>query len=362
MLQQIPQRVWYQGHWLGVGLAPLGWLYCGVAQLRRWLYQRGWLASYAVAAPVIVVGNLSVGGTGKTPLVLWLAGHLAARGHRPGIVLRGYGRRPEPRSRGTGAASWRPAQAQPRRVPRDADPLLFGDEAVLLSQRAGCPVMVGVDRVAAARALIETCDCDLVITDDGLQHYRLRRQLEILVVDAARGFGNRRCLPAGPLREPVSRRDSVDLCIETGDGNRQLAGNCGADSRGVAGAGAARVHRLHLEPGEAVNLLQPSRRRSLRDFVGEPVTAVAGIGHPARFFAMLQTFGLSILPRPYPDHHPFCAADARDWPEGSVLMTEKDAVKCRAFAGPNHWFLPVSAVPDAGFVAALEASLERRVL
>ncbi|MFP4278667.1 MAG: tetraacyldisaccharide 4'-kinase [Halochromatium sp.] len=355
-LQRLPEQVWYQGHWLGILLAPLGGLYCAIARLRRWAYARGWLASHAVSVPVIVVGNLTVGGTGKTPLVLWLAEHLRARGHRPGILLRGYRARRGAGTRDAGRQRWgeatpdagarrtqdagrRQRAEQPRRVPVDADPHRYGDEAVLLAQRTRCPVMVGRDRVAAARALVEECGCDWVVSDDGLQHHRLRRRFEILVVDGRRGFGNGRCLPAGPLREPVSRRQDVDLVIHNG--------HSGAD--GFA---------MQLQPGPAVNLRDPTRQRALAGFAGRPVTTVAGIGHPQRFFAMLRQYGLDIEPRPYPDHHRFTAADLQDWPPGPVLMTEKDAVKCRAFAGSEHWSVPVTAVPEAAFVEALEAALQ----
>lgn len=375
VLQRLPERVWYQGHWLGHWFTPLGWLYCGIARLRRWLYQHGWLASYSAPVPVIMVGNLSVGGTGKTPLVLWLAGYLAKRGNRPGIALRGYGRRPFDKNaptavdavaRGGRGASHSAAvgriddvdternpQAtelvleQPRQVPPDGEASQFGDEAVLLAQRAGCPVIVGRDRVAAANQLAEHCGCDLVITDDGLQHYRLRRQVEILVVDGERGFGNCRCLPAGPLREPVGRSRWVDLMIENGriDNHDAMP-----DS-----------YRMQLEPADAVSLVDPSLRRPLADFAGKAVTAVAGIGNPQRFFAMLRGFGLSVVPHPYPDHHRYDADDLRSWPEGPILMTEKDAVKCRAFADSAHWYVPVTAIPESRFIDALDAALDRHL-
>ena len=359
-LARLPEQVWYQGHWLGTLLAPLGGLYCAIARLRRWAYARGWLASHAVSVPVIVVGNLTVGGTGKTPLVLWLAEHLIARGERPGIVLRGYGAPGGERgsARGSGQEyGQRDAQGsktarggktarRPRRVTDDADPSEFGDEAVLLAQRARCPVVVGRDRVAAARVLVEEFGCNRVLSDDGLQHERLRRQLEILVVDGLRGFGNGRCLPAGPLREPIARRHEVDLVI----------GNGGPGADGIANTDG---FQMQLEPGAAVNLRDPACQRTLASWVGQPVTAVAGIGHPQRFFALLRGFGLEIEPRPYPDHHRFSAADLEHWPKGPVLMTEKDAVKCRAFAGPDQWFVPVTAVPGAAFVDALDAALDR---
>jgi tetraacyldisaccharide 4'-kinase len=359
-LARLSEQVWYQGHWLGTLLAPLGGLYCAIARLRRWAYARGWLASHALSVPVIVVGNLTVGGTGKTPLVLWLAEHLITRGERPGIVLRGYGGRGDARGRARGSVQESgqkdeqsgQAARRPQRVTDAADPSEFGDEAVLLAQRARCPVVVGRDRVAAARVLVEEFGCNRVLSDDGLQHERLRRQLEILVVDGLRGFGNGRCLPAGPLREPMARRHEVDLVISNG--------GPGADGITNADGGAnTDGFQMQLEPGAAVNLRDPAYQRALASWLGQPVTAVAGIGHPQRFFALLRRFGLEIEPRPYPDHHRFSAADLEHWPKGSVLMTEKDAVKCRAFAGPDQWFVPVTAVPGAAFVEALDAVLDR---
>jgi tetraacyldisaccharide 4'-kinase len=320
---RVSEAVWYQNHWLGLGLAPLGWLYCGIALLRRWGYRREWLGSFAAPVPVIVVGNLTVGGTGKTPLVVWLAARLAEAGRRPGVALRGYG---------GGAA------ASPCRVSLDSNPSDIGDEAVLLAQRTNCAVVVGRDRVAAARALAGEQGCDLVITDDGLQHYRLRRQLEIMVVDGVREFGNRRCLPAGPLREPTSRLDSVDLVITNG-GDRALG------------------YRMRVVPGAAVSLVDPARQRPLSAFVGNPVAAVAGIGHPQRFFSMLRELGLTVTEWPYPDHHAFTEKDLASWPPGPVLMTEKDAVKCRRFARGEHWYVPISAMPEQGFIDALDRAL-----
>ncbi|WP_416274497.1 tetraacyldisaccharide 4'-kinase [Lamprobacter sp.] len=348
-MRRLPERVWYQGHWLGLWLAPLGGLYCGFAQLRRWLYQRGWLASYSAPVPVIVVGNLSVGGTGKTPLVLWLARYLAERGYRPGIALRGYGRQ-------------RTSRELPQQVPTDGEASRFGDEPVLLARRAGCPVMVGRDRVAAARQLAEHCDCDLVVTDDGLQHYRLQRQLEILVVDGERGFGNRRCLPAGPLREPVSRGRRVDLLIENGGSQGSGVRDAPLSRPGISDPGAmleSDRYRMRLQPADALSLVDSALRRPLADFAGQQVTAVAGIGNPQRFFAMLRGLGLQIRPRPYPDHYRYRAADLQTWPEGPVLMTEKDAVKCRDFAGPAHWCVPVTALPEPRFIRALEGRLNQ---
>jgi tetraacyldisaccharide 4'-kinase len=296
-----------------------------VAVLRALAYRRGWLASFAAGVPVIVIGNLSVGGTGKTPLVIWLVEYLRRRGHRPGIASRGYGG---------------DVGKEPLPVAADADPARFGDEPVLLARRSGAPVVVARDRVAAARRLAGEHGCDVVVTDDGLQHYRLRRDLEVLVVDGARGFGNGRCLPAGPLREPVRRARRADLVIFNGRSDGRRPG-------------------MRLLPGDAVSLADAARTRPLGDFRGVRVRAVAGIGHPRRFFTMLEQLGLAIDPMPYPDHHRFSAADAADWGAGPVLMTEKDAVKLKGPALPDAWFVPVAAEPDADFIRSLEQALER---
>jgi tetraacyldisaccharide 4'-kinase len=335
-----PQDVWYgdapAARLASAALAPLGWAYCGVAALRAALYRRGWLESFAVGAPVLVVGNLSVGGTGKTPLVRWLGARLRERGLRPGIAARGY------RGSGERAPAVRPTvRPTVRLVPPDGDPALFGDEPVLLAADGSVPVAVGADRVAVARALIREHGCDVVVTDDGLQHYRLRRCCEILVQDGARGHGNGRCLPAGPLREPERRAARADLCIATG-GRPGLLG-------------------MALVPGAAVSLAEPDRTLPLAGLAGRRVTAVAGIGNPARFFGMLEQHGIGVDARPYPDHHRFTAADMASWGSGPVLMTEKDAVKCRRLGpGAEHWLVPVRAVPDVAFIDALDALLARR--
>ena len=317
-----PGRIWYGGHPLGVVLSPLGWVYCGVAVLRRLSYGAGLLRSHRVGVPVVVIGNLSVGGTGKTPLVLRLAELALERGWRPAILARGYGGR---------ARSW------PVSVCATDDPGQVGDEPVMLARRGVCPVVAGPDRVADARLAVTEHGANLLLCDDGLQHYRLARDLEVAVIDAARELGNRRCLPAGPLREPPRRLRTVDLVIRNG--------------------GRGEGHRFQLEPGDAVSLGVPAVRRPLADFRGLRVTAVAGIGNPERFFSDLRGLGLAVDGRPYPDHHVFTAADVAGWPAGPVLMTEKDAVKCVTFAGANHWGCPVRAEPDAAFVSEFFARL-----
>ena len=318
--------LWYGGHrfswlaWLLVPLAGLFWL--GVA-LRRLAFRRGWLASDRLTVPVIVVGNLSVGGTGKTPLVLWLVDWLRGRGWQPGVILRGYSGQ---------TRDW------PQAVVATSDPRQVGDEAVLLARKAGVPVVAGPDRVAAGRLLLARNPCDILISDDGLQHYRLQRDLEILVIDGSRGFGNGFCLPAGPLREPLTRVREIPLRVCTG-------GQCpGAEP-------------MTLQAGDLVNLRAPERTRPLSSLKGQRVTAVAGIGNPGRFFALLRQAGLYVDERSYPDHHPFTAAEAAAWPPGPLIMTEKDAVKCQTFAGDNHWYLPVAAVPSEAFEHQLSQAI-----
>ncbi|MGB5830379.1 MAG: tetraacyldisaccharide 4'-kinase [Thiohalocapsa sp.] len=319
-----PDTLWYGGtaasRVLSALLAPLGWVYCGLSTLRCYAYRVGWFKSTSADVPVIVVGNLTVGGTGKTPLVLWLAARLHARGLRPGVAMRGHGASPRDNT---------------ALVPADGDPFEFGDEPVLLAARSGCPVVIGRDRVAAARRLAVEHRCDVIVTDDGLQHYRLRRDWEILVVDGMRQFGNGRCLPAGPLREHRRRARRADLCIVNG----------GADEQPM---------RMRLVPRDAVNLYDAAQRRPLDTFADECVTAVAGIGNPKRFFSMLRAHGLRVRERAFPDHHSYSAVDLARLPEGSVLMTEKDAVKCRAWATAEHWYLPVQAQPDEAFEVAFD--------
>ena len=305
------QRVWYANSISGVVLWPLAWIFGLLVWLRRWLYAKGWARSMAVARPVIVIGNLTTGGTGKTPLVLWLAEQLRASGLRPGIVLRGYG----------GSAR------TPRRVSAAANAADVGDEAALLAARSGCPVAVGVDRVAAARLL--EAEVDVVLADDGLQHLRLRRDLEIVVIDGERRFGNRRLLPAGPLREPLSRLESVDAVVVNGGSN------------GVGGV------KMSLTGEQAVALIG-GERRNLTSFAPGPVHALAAIGNPQRFFIMLRQHRLNLIPHPLPDHHAFRRTDLEFGDSLPVLMTQKDAVKCAAFAERRHWYVPVDAVFDAG--------------
>lgn len=304
---------WYSLNPVALSLLPLSWLFCALVALRRLAYRRRWLRSERLAVPVVVVGNITVGGSGKTPLVIWLAHFLRKAGYRPGIISRGYGGL---------AAQW------PQPVAADSDPRLVGDEPVLIAQRSGCPMAVGPDRVAAARLLLQGQDCDLIISDDGMQHYRLARDVEIAVLDGQRRLGNGFCLPAGPLREAPHRLASVDLRV----------GN-GAAEKGEA--------LMMLQP-EAVVHLRDGMRQSLDHFRGRTVHAVAGIGHPPRFFQLLRAHGIEVIEHAFPDHYRYSVADVKFGDGLPVLMTEKDGVKCRAWGDEHLWTVAVSAqLPEA---------------
>ena len=317
------ETLWYGdgGSWLTLLSAPVA----TIARARRALFLRGLRASHRVAVPVVIVGNIAVGGTGKTPFVVWLVQRLRANGYRPGVVCSGYRGR---------ARDW------PRSVTGNCDAAEVGDEAVLLARRCGCPVVAGPDRVAAARSLVGRTDCDVVVSDDGLQHYRLARDVEIAVLDGRRRHGNGRCLPAGPLREPVSRLDAVDFVVTKG---RPRAGE----------------YRLGLSGRTLRRASDDSVAIDPRELPSRDVHAVAAIGNPEPFFERLRELGLRVHPRAFPDHHPFSPRDigfGDGWP---VVMTEKDAVKCRAFASHRHWYLPVAAELDPALEPALLARLPR---
>ena len=317
---------WYtRSPWLLL-LTPLSLLFRIIVRLRRLAYQSGLLHSYRVSRPVIIVGNITAGGTGKTPLVIWLAGYLRDKGYRPGIISRGYGGQ---------AGSW------PQQVRPDSDPAMVGDEAVLIAGATQCPMAVGPDRVATAKALIEHSDCDVILSDDGLQHYALQRDIEIIVIDGVRRFGTGFMIPAGPLREPVGRLREADLVV-------------------VNGLGSGQEHRMIMTPGEVHSLLDDSNTRRLSDFHGQAVHAVAGIGNPGRFFQLLQQQGLQVQNHPFPDHYQYTSADIRFGDNKPVIMTEKDAVKCRHFATENDWYIPVTIQMSADFCQQLGVLLEDR--
>ncbi|GIX28457.1 MAG: tetraacyldisaccharide 4'-kinase [Burkholderiales bacterium] len=322
------ERHWRRTPWLAAPLVPLSLLFGAAAAARRALYRAGIFKTERLPVPVIVVGNLTVGGTGKTPFVIWLVQRLRGLGWRPGIVSRGYGA----------------TVAGPAPVEAASDPARFGDEPVLLARRTGCPVWIGRDRVGAARALLaERPECDVIVSDDGLQHYRLARDVEIAVVDGDQGFGNGWLLPAGPLREDPSRLDRVDLVIVHGNAPRAFA--------------PGREYRMRLEGRQFYNLLNPRFVVPPGHFQGKRTHAVAGIGNPRRFFDALKALGLSGTAHAFPDHHRFRAEELRFAGAEAILMTEKDAIKCEAFADETHWVLAVTAVVDPDPLPALLAKI-----
>lgn len=321
-------------HWIGRGatarlLLPLAALYGGVAAVRRRLYRWQWLTTEHAARPIVVVGNIAAGGSGKTPVVIWLAERLRAAGHTPGIVSRGYGRRD------SAVCIVEPGM--------DADAV--GDEPALIAHATGCPMVVGADRPAAVdRLLAMRPDCSVVISDDGMQHYRMARSVEIAVVDEA-VLGNRWLLPAGPLREPVARLREVDLVIFNGPASDAMR----------AAVAPVPAFPMKLEPAQA-RRLDAAAAQSLATWRGRRVHAVAGIGRPRRFFEMLGAHGIEAVAHPFPDHHRFTAGELEFSESLPILMTSKDAVKCRSFAPADSWEVPVDAVIDD---AALNTLLEK---
>lgn len=315
------QQIWYGGRAPGVMLTLLSWLFGAVSALRRALYRVGVLKAIKVAVPVIIVGNITVGGTGKTPLVIALVEALRERGWKPGVVSRGFG----------GSANG------VMHVDVQSDAAVAGDEARLIFDSTQAPVVVGRDRVRASRALIDA-GVDVIISDDGLQHYRLQRDVEICVIDGARRFGNERLLPAGPLREPMKRLGRVDFRVCNGDEAKrgevwmQLAGDVA-----VALDDAARTLPLANIPR---------------------AHAVAGIGNPDRFFAALRSAGIDVIEHAFPDHHAFVPSDLDFGDDVPVLMTDKDSVKCRAFASALCWRVPVRVILPDTFFYDLTARLE----
>ncbi|UPQ81570.1 tetraacyldisaccharide 4'-kinase [Pseudomonas knackmussii] len=321
------QRAWYEGHPALALLAPLEALYRRVVTAKRNKFLAGAVESYRAPIPVLVVGNITVGGTGKTPLILWLIDHCHRRGLRVGVVSRGYGARPP---------------SHPWRVRPEQSAAEAGDEPLLIAQRTGVPVMIDPDRARAVREILKQEPLDLVLSDDGLQHYRLARDLELVLIDAARGLGNRRCLPAGPLREPAERLESVDAVL--------FNGALSDSSEGFSFA---------LQPTRLIELVS-GQAWSLDHFpTGQHIHAVAGIGNPQRFFATLEALHWRPIPHPFADHARYSLEQLTFSPELPLVMTEKDAVKCRAFALPGWCYLQVQAEPSAAFVTWFDAQLDR---
>ena len=310
---------------LTAALLPLSFVFRGAVAARGFLYRSGILASVSLRAPVVVVGSVVIGGTGKTPLARALAAALGDAGWHPGFVARGYG--------GSNVA--------PRRVMATDDPALVGDESLVLAADR-FPVWIGHDRVAAARALLAAhTDCDVVIADDGLQHYALARAFEIAVLDEARAMGNGRMLPAGPLREPQSRLESVDAVV------RLVSGDGASPAPGT----------MFYEPLAWRNVARPDAAPHAEAWPKGALHAIAGIGDPARFFALLRARGLDPVCNAFPDHHRYTRDELAVPGAAAILMTQKDAVKCSRFADERFWYLPIQARIDPSLVASVARKL-----
>ena len=313
-------QIWQSKQGPAKFLRPLSWLYCFIVISRRFAYLLKIKKTERIEAPVIIVGNLTVGGTGKTPLVTWLTNYLKDQGYKPGIISRGYG----------GKARHWPQQVRP-----DGDPVAVGDEAILISKRTACPMAVGPERLISGQELLHYHPgCNVIISDDGLQHYALHRDIEVAVIDGKLRFGNEYCLPAGSLREPLKRLKKVDFIV----------------TNGQAGEGEFAM-RYNLS--QACNIIEPRDILPLEKFIGQPVHAIAGIGNPERFFTQLTEMGLDVIGHPFPDHYFYQETDLDFGDDKPVLMTEKDAVKCKRIGKPNYWYVPITVEVQETFGKAI---------
>lgn len=326
VLERWANKLWYGDLYISTWLSPIAYLYIDIVRFRRYLYKKGIFKSTKLPVPVIIVGNITVGGTGKTPLVIWLAQQLRAQGFKPGIVTRGYGGNNE---------NW------PLLLDEKTRPEQAGDEAVLIYRQSGCPVAAAPLRAEAAQLLLDEKDCDITLADDGLQHYALQRDIEIAVIDGERRFGNNFFLPCGPLREPQDRIKEVDFVIS--NGGKPLENEI-----------------LMTLSGDMAENLVTHEQRPLAEFRRQRCHALAAIGNPQRFFNMLAGFGLKSENHVFPDHHAFRAKDINFDDNDPVLITEKDAVKCREFVNAKHWSVPVSPKLPDSFLETLLALIEQK--
>ncbi|WP_395375081.1 tetraacyldisaccharide 4'-kinase [Marinicella sp. W31] len=316
--------VWYRQKKPGWLKLLLSKLFAGVVALRGFLYQKKILRSHKVKAPVIVVGNITAGGGGKTPVVIWLVNKLRAMGHKPGVISRGYGGKRD---------------VEPMFVTPHTSATASGDEALLLARKTEAPVFVAKKRIKAARQLLKQYPVNCIVSDDGMQHYALQRDAEIVMVDAALGFGNERMLPAGPLREKKQRLDNVDLILYKGE--------------------KAEAAYYEFKPGKIYQLNKPSQEAQLSDFRSQKLHAMAGIANPDSFFQMLSAHGLAIIKRYLPDHHQIQPEDFEFDDEYPILITEKDAVKCADFNISNVWVVSLEIKMNAQAETELQSLLER---
>lgn len=302
-------KTWYSPHPIRWLLAPLSGLYRLISSMRKFCYQANILQRYQAPMPVIIVGNLTAGGTGKTPFVIWLCQQLQMAGFRPGIISRGYG--------GNYAEKL-------MEVTADSKPSITGDEPVLIARNTNCPVVVSADRKASCEHLLNNTDCNIIIADDGLQHYRLKRDIEIVIVDGKRQFGNEFCLPAGPLREPLSRLKGVDFTVFNAGKNEEVT--------------------MQLRHNKLVQVMDRQSEQPISEFVGKTVHAIAGIGNPQRFFDQLREAGINVVEHAFADHHAFQKTDLEFDDENPIIMTEKDAVKCQTFSDRRTWYMATETI------------------
>jgi len=335
---------WQRRGTLFLLLYPFSILYGFISFLREKLFHYHLKKTTFFNVPVIIVGNITVGGTGKTPAVIWLAKFLKTQGLKVGIVSRGYGGR---------------AQHWPQSVNRDSQPSLVGDEAVLIVRQTTCPMVVAPDRVAAVKQLLKENQCDVIISDDGLQHYALGRTMEIAVIDDSHLLGNGALFPAGPLREPVSRLASVDCII--------CSQNASDLSKKTIETRLKKQYNLQAlpmflmiqrAPGDIYQLIDSDNQLNISD-VKRPVHAVSGIANPIRFFNYLRSMGLQVIEHAYKDHHVFKKKEIDFYPNDIIIMTEKDAVKCERFADKRHWCLPLKVTMNQVFVNLLKKRLDQ---
>ena len=329
------EQAWYRGsRWLKL-LRPLELLFCTIARRRRQEFIQGKRSSWTAPVPVVVVGNISVGGTGKSPLVILLVEQLRQRGYNPGVISRGYRATPP---------------TTPYFVTAASSSAEAGDEPLMIVRRTGVPLVISPDRVAAAKLLLEQTSCDLIISDDGMQHYALNRSIEIAVIDGARGFGNGRCLPEGPLRESVERLDEVDLIVVNG----------GLPDNLIKNKLLHKTFSMALQHGDLVKLNDAQRVAVDQWSLSRQVNAVAAIGNPQRFGETLVALGYTPDLHSFPDHHAYTEKDFIFQQERPLIMTEKDAVKCDHMALHDAWYLQVNSELESGFMILLEKLLNRQ--
>lgn len=298
-------------------LVPLSWLFAAISALRRFAYKVGILKSYQLPVPVIVVGNINMGGNGKTPVVMWLVKQLRSNGYQPAVISRGYG----------GAAKL------PTQVKADSKPSDVGDEPILIANKCACPVWVGANKVQVATELLKVHpEINILISDDGLQHYALHRDIEIAVTQPEQLTYKPRLLPAGPMRESLERLNTVDAIVCNGEKTK------------------INEFEMQLVGEQFYNLLDPEIKAGAAYFKRKTIKALAGIGKPERFFEHLSQLGLAFASVSFDDHHAFTAQDLANIDCDVLIMTEKDAIKCKAFAKPHHWVLPVQAEIEEGLL------------